>query len=135
VVQVPEYLEEGEIIKVDTRTGSYLSRAKVESEYLKRTAELFLNNQENVLSCAQGDNKYMTWTGMFKVPDDMQTDKEIPYACFVNTAKNWQRVSAALDSILKPSFGISVSYVMLCVKTHKEGSRGVIRHARRTKPT
>ncbi len=27
-VQVPEYLEEGEIIKVDTRTGSYLSRAK-----------------------------------------------------------------------------------------------------------
>ena len=27
-VHVPEYLEEGEIIKVDTRTGSYLSRAK-----------------------------------------------------------------------------------------------------------
>jgi len=27
-VQVPEYLEEGEIIKVDTRTCSYLSRAK-----------------------------------------------------------------------------------------------------------
>ena len=28
MVHVPEYLEEGEIIKVDTRTGSYLSRAK-----------------------------------------------------------------------------------------------------------
>lgn len=27
VVQVPEYLAEGEIIKVDTRTGQYLSRA------------------------------------------------------------------------------------------------------------
>jgi hypothetical protein len=27
VVQVPEYLTEGEQIKVDTRTGSYLSRA------------------------------------------------------------------------------------------------------------
>jgi len=27
-VQVPDYLEEGEIIKVDTRTGEYLSRAK-----------------------------------------------------------------------------------------------------------
>ena len=27
-VQVPEYLEEGEIIKVDTRNGAYLSRAK-----------------------------------------------------------------------------------------------------------
>ena len=27
-VHVPEYLEEGEIIKVDTRTGAYLSRAK-----------------------------------------------------------------------------------------------------------
>jgi elongation factor P len=27
VVQVPEYLEEGEVIKVDTRTGEYLSRA------------------------------------------------------------------------------------------------------------
>ncbi len=27
VVQVPEYLEEGEIVKVDTRTGEYLSRA------------------------------------------------------------------------------------------------------------
>ncbi|MCL2623272.1 MAG: elongation factor P [Planctomycetaceae bacterium] len=28
MVHVPEYLEEGEVIKVDTRTGSYLSRAK-----------------------------------------------------------------------------------------------------------
>lgn len=27
VVQVPEYLPEGEVIKVDTRTGEYLSRA------------------------------------------------------------------------------------------------------------
>ncbi|NUQ63447.1 MAG: elongation factor P [Pirellulales bacterium] len=27
VVQVPEYLEEGEIVKVDTRSGEYLSRA------------------------------------------------------------------------------------------------------------
>ncbi len=27
VVQVPEYLKEGEVIKVDTRTGEYLSRA------------------------------------------------------------------------------------------------------------
>jgi elongation factor P len=27
VVQVPEYLSEGERIKVDTRTGAYLSRA------------------------------------------------------------------------------------------------------------
>ena len=27
VVQVPEYLKEGEMIKVDTRTGQYLSRA------------------------------------------------------------------------------------------------------------
>jgi len=27
VVQVPEYLAEGEVIKVDTRTGEYLSRA------------------------------------------------------------------------------------------------------------
>ncbi len=27
VVQVPEYLEQGEIIKVDTRTGQFLSRA------------------------------------------------------------------------------------------------------------
>jgi len=27
IVQVPEYLSEGEIIKVDTRTGDYLSRA------------------------------------------------------------------------------------------------------------
>ncbi len=27
VVQVPEYLKEGEVIKVDTRTGQYLSRA------------------------------------------------------------------------------------------------------------
>ncbi len=27
VVQVPEYLEQGEVIKVDTRTGEYLSRA------------------------------------------------------------------------------------------------------------
>ncbi len=27
VVQVPEYLAEGEVIKVDTRTGAYLSRA------------------------------------------------------------------------------------------------------------
>ena len=27
VVQVPEYLSEGEVIKVDTRTGEYLSRA------------------------------------------------------------------------------------------------------------
>jgi elongation factor P len=27
VVQVPEYLSQGEAIKVDTRTGDYLSRA------------------------------------------------------------------------------------------------------------
>lgn len=27
VIQVPEYLKEGEIVKVDTRTGDYLSRA------------------------------------------------------------------------------------------------------------
>ena len=27
IVQVPEYLAEGEVIKVDTRTGEYLSRA------------------------------------------------------------------------------------------------------------
>lgn len=27
VVQVPEYLNEGEVIKIDTRTGQYLSRA------------------------------------------------------------------------------------------------------------
>jgi elongation factor P len=27
VVQVPEYLKEGEVVKVDTRTGQYLSRA------------------------------------------------------------------------------------------------------------
>lgn len=27
VVQVPEYLEQGEVVKVDTRTGEYLSRA------------------------------------------------------------------------------------------------------------
>ncbi len=27
VVQVPEYLAEGEVIKVDTRTGAFLSRA------------------------------------------------------------------------------------------------------------
>ena len=27
IVQVPEYLSQGEIIKVDTRDGSYLSRA------------------------------------------------------------------------------------------------------------
>lgn len=27
IVHVPEYLEEGEVIKVDTRTGEYLSRA------------------------------------------------------------------------------------------------------------
>jgi len=27
VVQVPEYLSEGECVKVDTRTGQYLSRA------------------------------------------------------------------------------------------------------------
>ncbi|MCA9261185.1 MAG: elongation factor P, partial [Planctomycetales bacterium] len=27
VVQVPEYLKQGEVIKVDTRTGDYLSRA------------------------------------------------------------------------------------------------------------
>ncbi len=27
IVQVPEYLSEGEVIKVDTRTGQYLSRA------------------------------------------------------------------------------------------------------------
>jgi elongation factor P len=27
IVQVPEYLSEGEVIKVDTRTGTYLSRA------------------------------------------------------------------------------------------------------------
>jgi elongation factor P len=27
VVQVPEYLKQGEIVKVDTRTGQYLSRA------------------------------------------------------------------------------------------------------------
>jgi elongation factor P len=27
VVQVPEYLSSGELIKVDTRTGEYLSRA------------------------------------------------------------------------------------------------------------
>ena len=27
VVQVPEYLSQGEVIKVDTRTGEYLSRA------------------------------------------------------------------------------------------------------------
>jgi elongation factor P len=27
VVQVPEYLSEGEVVKVDTRTGQYLSRA------------------------------------------------------------------------------------------------------------
>ncbi|MEE3076820.1 MAG: translation elongation factor EF-P, partial [Planctomycetota bacterium] len=27
VLQVPEYLKEGEQIKVDTRTGQYLSRA------------------------------------------------------------------------------------------------------------
>jgi elongation factor P len=27
LVQVPEYLEEGEVVKVDTRTGEYLSRA------------------------------------------------------------------------------------------------------------
>ena len=27
-IQVPEYLEEGELIKVDTRTGNFLSRAK-----------------------------------------------------------------------------------------------------------
>jgi hypothetical protein len=26
-VQVPEYMAEGEVIKVDTRTGEYLSRA------------------------------------------------------------------------------------------------------------
>ncbi|MEX2558919.1 MAG: translation elongation factor EF-P, partial [Pirellulales bacterium] len=27
VIQVPEYLAEGEVIKVDTRTGEFLSRA------------------------------------------------------------------------------------------------------------
>ena len=27
IVHVPEYLEQGEVIKVDTRTGEYLSRA------------------------------------------------------------------------------------------------------------
>ncbi|NLX96131.1 MAG: elongation factor P [Rhodopirellula sp.] len=27
VVQVPEYLEEGEVVKIDTRSGDYLSRA------------------------------------------------------------------------------------------------------------
>jgi elongation factor P len=27
IVQVPEYLAEGEVVKVDTRSGEYLSRA------------------------------------------------------------------------------------------------------------
>ena len=27
IVQVPEYLEQGEIIKIDTRTGEFLGRA------------------------------------------------------------------------------------------------------------
>ena len=68
-----------------------------ESEYLKRAAELFLGNRENVLSCEPGENKYMTWTGTLKTSGDDRNGKEIPYACFINTAKNWQRVSATLD--------------------------------------
>ena len=69
----------------------------VESEYLKRAAELFLTNQENVLTCVPGEDKYMTWTGTLKASDAGQNGGEIPYACFINTAKNWQRVSAILD--------------------------------------
>ena len=66
-----------------------------DSEYLKLASELFLNNQENILSCEPGDNKYMTWTGMLKTPE-----AEVPYACFINTSKHSLAVLASLDRCL-----------------------------------
>jgi len=68
-----------------------------DSEYLKRAAELFLTNREDILSCEPGDDKYMTWTGTLKTSDAGQNGKEIPYACFINTAKNGRTVLAALN--------------------------------------
>ena len=63
-----------------------------DSEYLKRAAELFLNNQENVLSCEPGNDKYTTWTGTLKTPE-----AEAPYACFINTTRNASSISAAMN--------------------------------------
>ena len=63
-----------------------------ESEYLQQAAELFLTNQDNVLSCQPGENKYMAWTGTLKASDAI-----VPYACFVNTTRNAGSVSAALN--------------------------------------
>jgi hypothetical protein len=67
-----------------------------DSEYLKTAAKLFLKHQEVVLSCEPGNDKYMTWTGMLKT-----TDGDVPYACFINTTKNWQTVSAVLGRCIE----------------------------------
>ena len=68
-----------------------------ESEYLKKAAELFLKNQENVHSCEPGGDKYTTWTGSVRQKDQ---GNDLPYACFVNTGKHWQTVAATLDRCL-----------------------------------
>ena len=71
-----------------------------DSEYLKRAAELFLTNQESVLSCGPGDDKYVSWTGTLKTADEAPNGRGTPYACCINTAKYWQTIQAALDRCL-----------------------------------
>jgi hypothetical protein len=63
-----------------------------DSEYLKEAAKLFLEHQDNVLTCEPGNDKYMIWTGMLKA-----LDAEIHYGCFINTSKNARTVLAILD--------------------------------------
>jgi len=85
-----------------------------DSEYLKRAAELFLTNQDDVLSCVPGNDKYMTWTGTLKPWDDALNGEAVPFACFINTSKFWQTVQATLDrclTFLKNNPGAFCTYV------------------------
>ena len=86
-----EYMESCEAIAADFDTWD------PESEYLKKAAELFLKNQENVHTCEPGDDKYTTWTGTVR---QKGKGNDLPYACFVNTGKHWQTVAATLDRCL-----------------------------------
>ncbi len=86
----------------------------VESEYLKKAAELFLGNQENVLACEPGNDKYMTWTGTLRQSDEDANGRDIPYACFINTAKHWRTVLSTMDrclAFLKDHPGAVCTYV------------------------
>ena len=74
--------------------------APAESDYLKHAAELFLTNQDDVLSCKPGENKYVTWTGTLKTADEAPNGRETPYACFINTSKHSLAVLASLDRCL-----------------------------------